>query len=173
MIGMSSWESFGRDLVEVLHSSLLFPKLAQSFLCYLSFATASSEPQNLQHKYIKIKTSKIKPSKLITRKIDDQNNLKAWVAFQVVLCLLSLARPSCVSLTSAQPQNTFGKPKFYGPESCLCWLQTCGGLMLLKLTTKINLHSLPIHLKSTSLKMHYLDTTVWENLGDHKRPKPS
>ena len=84
------------------------PKLAQSFPCYLSFTKTTSEPRSLQHKYIKIKTSKLKPSKLKTRKTDDQNYLKAWVASQVALCLLSLARPSCVFLTSAQPQTTSG-----------------------------------------------------------------
>ena len=45
--------------------------------------------------------------------------------------------------------------------------------MLLELTVKINLHSLPIHLESTSLRVHKLDTTVWEDLSDHKRSRPS
>ena len=45
--------------------------------------------------------------------------------------------------------------------------------MLLELTAKIRLHLLPIHLKLTSLKVHQLDITVWENLGDHKWPRPS
>ena len=42
--------------------------------------------------------------------------------------------------------------------------------MLLELTAKIRLHSLPIHLKLTSRKVHQLNTTVWENLGDHNSP---
>ena len=98
--------------------------------------------------------SKLKKSKLKTRKTDDHNNLKAWVASQVALCLLLLARPSSIRLTGAQPQTTSGQQKFRDPKHCLCWLQTCGGLMLLELTAKINLHSLPIHLESTSLRVH-------------------
>ena len=45
--------------------------------------------------------------------------------------------------------------------------------MLLKFAAKINLHSLPIHLESTSLRVHQLDTTVWEDLSDHKLSRPS
>ena len=85
-----------------------YRKLPANFPCYLSFTTATLEPRNLPHKYIKIITSKIKPSKLKTRKADDQNNLKAWVATQVVLCLLSLG-PSRVSLIVAQPQKILEK----------------------------------------------------------------
>ena len=153
--------------------SFTLPKACTKLSMLFLLAATTSEPRTLQHKYIKIKPSKIKPSKLKTRKTDDQNNLKAWVASQVALCLLSLARLSYVSLTGAQSQWTFGKPTFRGPEHCLCWFQTCGGLVLLELTSKIRLHLLPIHLKSTSFRIHQLDTTVGENLGDHKRSRPS
>ena len=155
--GTNNQEIFTKKILSIensMHSALLSPKLAQSLSCYLSFTMATSKPQNLQQKYIIIKTSKIKPSKLKARKTDDQNNLKAWVDSQVALCLLSLAQPSYVRLTSAQPQTTACQQKFHDPELILCWLQTCSGLMLLELTVKINLHSLPIHLESTSLRVH-------------------
>ena len=71
---------------------LLLPKLAQGLSCYLSFATATTEPRNLQHKCIKIKTNKSKPRKIKKKKTEDHNNLKAWVTSQVALCLPSLAR---------------------------------------------------------------------------------
>ena len=132
----------------------LLLKLAQGFSCYLSFARVTSEPRNLQNKCIKIKTRKIKPSTLKIRKTEDHNNLKAWVASQVTLWLLSLDRPSCVRLTGAQPQTTIDQQKFRDPTHFLCRFQTCGGIMLIKLATQINLHSLPIHLESTSLRVH-------------------
>ena len=171
-----STKNFCKNFLSVensLHSALLFPKACTklSMLFLLSHNNLGTS-KHCNKNTSKLKQVKSNLANFKQEKTNCKNNLKAWVASQVALCLLLSARPSCVRLTGAQTQWNSGKPTFHVPEHCLCWFQTCGGLVLLELTTKIGLYSLPIHLKSTSFRMHQVDTTVWENLGDHKQSRP-